>query len=158
MGIQKFCLQTQKFCLQIQKFCLRIQKFCLRIKKLCLRILKFCLRIQKLCLLLSWIWGGGTYAERCKTRLYWPVSIGVTAWQHPQLVTRDRWTQIVLLTSSYMHNVMQANRQPGHVTYLWLGNWAKLAATGWQKNVYFLTHYNIHRSLNKSNLHAPVQT
>ena len=44
--------------------------------------------------------------------------------------TRDRWTQIVLLTSSYMHNVMQANRQPGHVTYLWLGNWAKLAATG----------------------------
>ena len=84
MGIQKFCLQTQKFCLQIQKFCLRIQKFCLRIKKLCLRILKFCLQIQKLCLLLSWIWGGGTYAERCKTRLYWPVSIGVTAWQHPK--------------------------------------------------------------------------
>ena len=32
---------------------------------------------------------GGTYAERCKTRLYWPVSIGVTAWQHPQLVTRE---------------------------------------------------------------------
>ena len=49
-----------------------------------------------------------------------------------------------------MHNVMQANRQPVHVTYLWLGNWAKLAATGWQNNVYFLTHYNIHRSLNKN--------
>ena len=32
---------------------------------------------------------GGTYAERCKTRLYWPVSIGVTAWQHPQLVTSE---------------------------------------------------------------------
>ena len=32
---------------------------------------------------------GGTYAERCKTRLYWPVSIGVTAWQHPRLVTRE---------------------------------------------------------------------
>ena len=29
---------------------------------------------------------GRTYAERCKTRLYWPVSIGVTACQHPQLV------------------------------------------------------------------------
>lgn len=28
---------------------------------------------------------GGTYAERYKTRLYWPVSIGVTAWQHLQL-------------------------------------------------------------------------
>ena len=27
---------------------------------------------------------GGTYTERCKTRLYWPVSIGVTAWQHPK--------------------------------------------------------------------------
>ena len=24
---------------------------------------------------------GGTYAERCKTRLYWPVLIGGTAWQ-----------------------------------------------------------------------------
>ena len=23
---------------------------------------------------------GGTYAERCNTRLYWPVSMGVTAW------------------------------------------------------------------------------
>ena len=32
---------------------------------------------------------GGTYNERCKTRLYWPVSNGVTAWQHPQLVTRE---------------------------------------------------------------------
>lgn len=28
---------------------------------------------------------GGTYAERCKTRLYWPVSIGVTGWPYPFL-------------------------------------------------------------------------
>lgn len=28
---------------------------------------------------------GGTYTERCKTRLYWPVSTGVTAWQYPLL-------------------------------------------------------------------------
>ena len=63
MGIQKFGLQIQKFCLRIRKFCLRIE--------------------------LNLV--GGTYAERCKTCPYWPVSIGVTAWQHPQLVTRGRF-------------------------------------------------------------------
>lgn len=28
---------------------------------------------------------GGISAERCKICLYWPVSIGVTAWQHPHI-------------------------------------------------------------------------
>ena len=71
--IQNLLMGIQKFGLQIQKFCLRIRKFCLRIE-------------------LNLV--GGTYAERCKTRPYWPVSIGVTAWQHPQLVTRGCFVQV----------------------------------------------------------------
>ena len=61
----------------IQKFCLRIQKFCMRFAN------PEALLAVELNLM------GGTYAERCKTRLYWPVSIGVTAWQHPPLVTGE---------------------------------------------------------------------
>ena len=45
---------------------------------------------------------GGTYAERCKTRLYWPVSIGVTAWKHPVSNERGRFDTYLYQNEYYI--------------------------------------------------------